>query len=107
MADKVCLFPLGTLLSTPGAALALLEARVSPLSLVARHLMGDFGDLCEEDRLANQRAVEEGSRVLSSYVKRIKGVSKGELARVAERELQGKRWLPKPLRSAVADEGTE
>ena len=34
---------------------------------------------------------------------RIKGVSKGELARVAERELEGKRWLPSPLRSAIAE----
>ena len=38
-------------------------------------------------------AIEEGAG--AEAAKRIKGVSKAELARVAERELQGKRWLPK------------
>jgi len=36
---------------------------------------------------------------------RYKGVSKGELARVAERELAGRRWLPAPLR-APSEEAT-
>ena len=67
MADKVCLFPVGTLVSTPGALLALMEAGVTPLSLVMRHVRGDFGELCEEDRASNEAAVAEGSRVFSSY----------------------------------------
>jgi hypothetical protein len=68
MADKVCLFSVGTLVSTPGALLALMEADVTPLSLVMRHVSGDFGDLCDEDRAANDLAVVEGTRVFSSYV---------------------------------------
>ena len=68
MADKVSLFPLGALVSTPGALLVLMEAGVTPLSLVIRHVRGDFGDLCEEDRAANEAAVADGSRVFSSYV---------------------------------------
>jgi ParB family transcriptional regulator, chromosome partitioning protein len=37
-------------------------------------------------------------------VARIKGVSKQELARVAERDLQGRGWLPGPLRSVAAND---
>ena len=33
---------------------------------------------------------------------RYKGVSKTELARVAERDLTGRRWVPAPLRTSTA-----
>ena len=36
------------------------------VSLV-RHSMGDWGDLCAEDRQANESALVEGSRILSAY----------------------------------------
>lgn len=62
------LFPLGRLLSTPGALSALEEASVSPASLLSRHVTGDWGDLCEEDRGLNDEAVENGSRILSAYI---------------------------------------
>ena len=32
-----------------------------------RHAVGDWGDLCEEDREANNRALYEGTRLLSAY----------------------------------------
>jgi len=63
---------------------------------------GYFSRVTKESILA---AIEEGAG--AEAARRIKGVSKGELARVAERELQGKRWLPKPLRRAVSDVGAE
>lgn len=44
-------------------------------------------------------AVTEGSG--HDAAARYKGVTKRELARVAERDLAGRRWLPAPLRSAV------
>lgn len=37
------------------------------LGLLARHLAGDWGDLCAEDAQANDTAVEQGFRILSSY----------------------------------------
>ncbi|MBH1829224.1 plasmid related protein [Stenotrophomonas maltophilia] len=37
------------------------------MPLVARHVRGDFGDLCDEDRESNRQAIQYGSRVLSSY----------------------------------------
>jgi hypothetical protein len=67
MAEKCILFDTGFIVRTPGALLALIEARVSEYSLIERHQAGDFGDLCEEDRAANVRAIAEGTRVFSSY----------------------------------------
>jgi hypothetical protein len=61
------LFPLGQTVATPGALAALEEANVSPTSLLARHHQGDWGEFCSEDAQANHRALEEGSRIFSSY----------------------------------------
>ncbi|MCP1175649.1 hypothetical protein [Ralstonia chuxiongensis] len=41
---------------------------VVPAMLVARHAMGDWGDVCEEDRNSNNLALEEGRRIMSSYM---------------------------------------
>jgi len=30
-------------------------------------MLGDWGDLCDEDKKVNDRAVAEGSRILSAY----------------------------------------
>lgn len=58
-------FRLGRLVSTPGAL-----ARVSPdemLRALGRHASGDWGNLCSEDAEANEAAVAERARLLSSY----------------------------------------
>ena len=68
MAEKCTLFDAGFIVRTPGALLALIDAQVSETRLVERHQAGDFGELCEEDRTANVRAIERGGRVFSSYV---------------------------------------
>ncbi len=34
---------------------------------LARHSMGDWGELCQEDIDENNRALEQGSRLLSAY----------------------------------------
>lgn len=52
---------------TPGALQALEEAERNPLEFLARHVTGDWGDLCEEDRAENDVSVAQGSRVLSAY----------------------------------------
>ena len=67
MADKPILFDTGFIVRTPGALLALIDAHVSECRLIERHLSGDFGDLCDEDREANRNAVASGGRVFSSY----------------------------------------
>jgi len=37
------------------------------LAALGRHVRGDWGDVDAEDRAANDRALREGTRVLSSY----------------------------------------
>lgn len=44
------------------------EAVGVALNLVARHVSGDFGDVCAEDAEMNREAVTLGGRILSSYL---------------------------------------
>jgi phosphoserine phosphatase len=60
-------FPLGRLLSTPGALAALAEANENPLTYIIRHAAGDWGDLSREDLLANAQSLKDGTRLLSAY----------------------------------------
>lgn len=61
------LFPLGQVVSTPGALALLDRAKVSGLEYVLRHVTGDFGEVCDDDARANRDAIRQGSRVLSAY----------------------------------------
>ena len=62
------LFRLGQILATPGALATLDACDVHPLSLVlGRHVIGDYGDLCDEDRELNNRSLATGMRIFSSY----------------------------------------
>jgi len=61
------LFPYGQAVATPGALAALSLAGVSPEALLDRHVRGDWGDLCEEDRQMNAEALSAGGRLLSAY----------------------------------------
>lgn len=60
-------FPPGQIVSTPGALEALDEHQCSPLTLLARHLSGDWGSICAEDAASNEEALQSGFRLLSSY----------------------------------------
>lgn len=61
------LFVLGQIVATPGALRAMEENGVDPFNLLRRHADGDWGEVPKEDQLENQRSVENGYRVLSSY----------------------------------------
>ena len=61
------LFSLGQIVSTPGALEAIQKSEQNPADFIGRHLLGDWGDLCEEDKQANQEALQEGMRILSAY----------------------------------------
>lgn len=37
------------------------------IAALQRHIGGDWGDVCEEDRAANDWALEAGERILSAY----------------------------------------
>ena len=61
------LFPSGRLVATPGALALLEQTDKSPLEFVSRHLRGDWGDLCQEDKRENELSLKHGFRLLSSY----------------------------------------
>jgi len=61
------LFALGQIVSTPGALEALNDEGINGLELLRRHVTGDWGDLCEDDRRENDLSVKEGFRILSAY----------------------------------------
>ena len=67
MNHKNALFPLGRVLCTPGALLKLMRFGVDGGQLLQRHVVGDFGDVCDEDKATNLMAIAEGARVFSSY----------------------------------------
>ena len=62
------LFPLGQVLATPGALELLQTYQLSPVSFIQRHVVGDWGDICAEDRQANADALQYGYRLMSVYV---------------------------------------
>jgi hypothetical protein len=59
---------LGRILATPAALEVLDQAGQSPAQFLHRHGSGDWGDVCPDDGRLNDRAVRDGSRVLSAYV---------------------------------------
>jgi hypothetical protein len=61
------LFDLGRLVATPAALGALKESGEDPYLYLGRHVIGDWGELSEEDKRANTLALVTGERILSSY----------------------------------------
>jgi len=61
-------FAFGQVVATPGAVDALKEAGQSPWEFLCRHLAGDWGVVDAEDKAANDRALRDGSRLLSAYL---------------------------------------
>ena len=61
------MFQTGQMVATPGALRMLQQAGIAPMTLLARHAFGDWGDLCPEDKESNNLAVAIGDRIFSSY----------------------------------------
>ena len=61
------LFPLGQIVSPPGAVEALTREGSDFLEFLKRHVAGDWGDLCNDDKRENELSVKEGFRILSAY----------------------------------------
>lgn len=64
----MALFQLGAVVATPGALQWCEAHKVNPLSLIGRHIRGDWGDLGVDDISANVDALAYDGRVLSSYL---------------------------------------
>jgi hypothetical protein len=60
-------FNCGVLLATPGAIEALEKNGETVFPYLQRHLNGDWGDLCQEDKMLNDQSLIDGSRLLSAY----------------------------------------
>ena len=61
----ITLFRLGRIVATPNALGKLTQSDI--LTALQRHQTGDWGDVDEEDRQANDRALHEGTRLFSVY----------------------------------------
>jgi len=60
-------FELGQVVATPAAIALLKETGFSATMLIARHLHGDFGDICAEDAAENEISIKHGFRIMSVY----------------------------------------
>ena len=60
----VARFPLGNIVATCGISDLIHQGAINPMTYLARHVRGDWGDLCDEDRLLNERSVGGGGRLM-------------------------------------------
>jgi hypothetical protein len=70
---RLRLFELGEVVATPGLLAEMQKHTEGSLETLCaqyldRHASGDWGELCAEDKAANDRAVIEGSRIFSAYL---------------------------------------
>lgn len=61
------LIPPGKTVATPACLEEIEKAEQSPSDFLTRHQNGDWGELCDEDRQANELALENGDKLLSVY----------------------------------------
>ncbi len=59
-------FELGQIVATPGALEAFREAGAVEFPYLMRHLLGDWGEVDAHDRRANNKAIKDGTRVLTA-----------------------------------------
>ena len=60
-------FGLGQIVSTPQAIRFCGDQHIDIFDLLLQHATGDWGDLSSDDQMANESALVDGSRILSSY----------------------------------------
>jgi hypothetical protein len=64
-------FELGQVVATPAALQEIEDAGQGVDEFLARHAAGDWGHLGAEDKAANEAALQDGSRLLSTYHTRL------------------------------------
>jgi hypothetical protein len=60
-------FSLGQIVATPGALEILEASGQTPQFFLEKHQRGDWGEVCQEDKLLNDQSLVDGSRLLSAY----------------------------------------
>lgn len=61
------LFRLGQVMATPGALEAMQVSGDDAEVFLLRHVTGDWGDLCQEDKKENEFSLNRHLRLLSAY----------------------------------------
>ncbi len=61
------LFPLGIVVASAEATLALAKSKTQPDELLEQHASGRFGDVSPEQRHVNLDAIKNGGRVVSIF----------------------------------------
>lgn len=61
------LFSLGQCVITPGIEALITDNQEVLIPYLSRHQCGDWGDMCDEDKAENQKALKQGFRLMSSY----------------------------------------
>jgi len=64
---KTVHFHPGQIVATPGALTLAQEHSINLATYLQRHLLGDWGDLGEEDRQENDFSLQHGYRIMSAY----------------------------------------
>lgn len=57
----------GALVMTPGIDALMRAKRLDPFHYFGRHMLGDWGDICDEDRQLNEEALTMDYRLMSVY----------------------------------------
>jgi hypothetical protein len=60
-------FRLGQIVATRGVTDLVAHGVINPLLFIQRHSLGDWGDLCEDDRSLNDESLQSGGRLHSAY----------------------------------------
>jgi hypothetical protein len=64
---KRAVFALGAIVATPGAVRTIEEYKIDWLTLLHRHVTGDWGNLTDADKKENNLSVQKGFRIPSAY----------------------------------------
>jgi hypothetical protein len=64
--NQTALFPMGRIVITRGGHSAIAADEL--LTALLRHAQGDWGDVCDEDRMSNDLALISGGRLFSSHL---------------------------------------
>jgi hypothetical protein len=61
----IAVMRLGRIVSTPNALQSLTAEDIA--TAIQRHQAGDWGNLTDDDRMSNDRALVQGTRIVSAY----------------------------------------
>jgi hypothetical protein len=83
-------FPLGHVVASRGALEVMQSLGIHPAVLLAQHQAGQWGELDDQDKQANEDALLEGGRILSAY-----GTGESRLLVITEAS-RSSTWILRP-----------